>query len=936
MTDPRHALIKRLFAEALTRNAKTRVAFLDQACSDPALRDEVLALLQAHDQADTGFLAEPPRPAAAIDPSQLGLERGWQVQREIARGGMGVVYLAERADGAYQQQVALKLMSPGTLPSEEALLRSRLERQILARLAHPNIARLLDGGTTAHGSPYLVMEYIRGDRIDRWCATRGLSVEARLRLFLKVCDAVAYAHRNLVVHRDLKPENILVDEAGEPKLLDFGIARWLEDSDSPTQDGSRPLTPRYASPEQVRGEPATTLTDVYLLGVLLYELLAGDSPYGEAVSTPHRLPQAICEADTDPPSQRAARGGTGNERSRLEDAILARRLRGDLDAIVLRCLRKPPEQRYASVEALADDLQAHLDGRPVQARRGSRLYLAQRFLRRHWVVLATAAGIVLMAGAFMLQLARQLEEVRLERDKATQVTRFLVELFKQADPAEARGRDLSVRDVLETGTLRIRTELSAQPVLRGELLRELAAIQLELGDMERAEALAGEAVDLLQSEPGGAAGLGRAQYLLGNALVALDRQGEADATLRAALLTAQTRDDALLQALVASQLALMQSAQGRPLEGQQALDVVLASARRRISASDRERIAEVDGEAREWLEMEARSLHNLCTALDDQGRTAEALAHCKEAAAAKRALWPDDHPIHLSTLNHLVLLREKQEGPGAGIEAGRELLAFTERLYGRDHVRVGVASLNLGVSLKELGQADEAETLYERALDIFKQRLGEEHRVFLLTRNNLGNLLFQRAHQLRLAGEEVQALALWGEVRDMQLNNLEVRRRVLPAEHPDIGQSLMNLANVERALGDLDASVATARQALEHYRSALGPLHPTTLLMRLSLAQKLLAVTGASQSAEEALELLQPLLADDPIEGVDPPTRAAAQFAAAQLLRLLKREAKRARDLALGALAQARAEPHELLSVEEIEDWLAEQPPPQSSAEKPQ
>jgi eukaryotic-like serine/threonine-protein kinase len=925
----RYQRAKVLFHRIRLLPVQQQKAAAETACGyDSGLLDEVLSLLRADAQAeaDTSFLRDAPsfQSAGDVDPETLGRERGWRVLRELGRGGMGVVFLAERADGAYQQKVALKLLRLDALEGADAALRSRLERQILARLEHPNIARLLDGGTAANGAPYLVMEYVQGERIDRWCRAHGLGVAARLRLFLKVCEAVAHAHRNLVVHRDLKPDNILVTAEGEPKLLDFGIASQLEEGDQSATEGMRLLTPRYASPEQIRGEAVTTQSDVYSLGVVLYELMTGASPYGEAASEPRRLEDAVCTGITGRPSVQVLSGEAQRESSLVEAASvrrLSRRLRGDLDAIVLHCLRKAAHQRYDSVEALIADLRAHLDGRPVAARAGESGYRALRFAQRHWVSLATASGVLILSLVFVLQLANQLESVRRERDKANQVTRVLTELFRQADPGEARGRDIGVREVLEAGAKRIRSDLGGQPLLRAELLRTLATIQLELGDFEVARALAQESLDLHRNTPGGESGLGRAHLVLGHALREQEQVPAARAAMEAALAAARASGDDLLRVQAKAQLALLLGSQGDHARALAEHQAILTEARQHILAAGRASDSDAsEGEAREWREVLARALHNQCTSLDNLGRTEDALASCNEAAAAKQALWSDDHPIHLSTLVRLAQLQATLGGPSAAIPIERELLATSERVYGADHVRVAITSLNLGVSLKMLGQLDEAAVLYRRALAIFESRLGSEHRHFLLTRNNLANLERQRARRLEQAGELEQARAIHREVLAIHEEVLAARRRLLPAGHPDIGQSLKNLAGTQHALGDTDTSVVTAREALALYRSTLGEAHPSTLEMGLSLAIKLLA----QGNSDEAIALVLPLFEPVPAQGVEPAVVALARFVVAQALWEDEAQQARALDLAQQALAHARQEPeHEVLPLATVEEWLA-------------
>ena len=376
--------VKQLLEEALALESANRSAYLDAAChSDRGVRQEVESLIASHEQAGTGFLKHSAAELTSVDnvPStrsggRIGV---YEIGDEIGHGGMGEVYHAIRADGQYTQDVAIKLVR-GSFTSAFMVERFRNERQILATLEHPNIARLLDGGTTDDGVPYLVMELIDGDRIDTHCDERGLSVTERLRLFLQVSQAVQYAHQRLVIHRDIKPSNVLVTKDGVPKLLDFGVAKLLNTSSEAEATLFPQLTPEYASPEQIRGEQITTASDVYSLGVVLFHLLTGRSPYAGSSGNPHELARAVC--DTEP--------------SRPSASVVKRGLSGDLDNIVLMALRKEPQQRYASVEQFAEDIRRHLEGLPVRATKGSWRYRAGKFARRHKVGMA-ATTIVLLA-----------------------------------------------------------------------------------------------------------------------------------------------------------------------------------------------------------------------------------------------------------------------------------------------------------------------------------------------------------------------------------------------------------------------------------------------------------------------------------------------------------------------------------------------------------
>ena len=511
MTPEEWGRVKGILDGALERPASERAAFLDAACgSDGALRERVESLARAA-ESDGGMLDAENAVAAGVEvppmPGRAGERIGvYALTAEIARGGMGVVYLARRADDAFERRVAVKLMRPG-LVSEQDLRRFRGERQIAAGLDHPYIARLLDGGTTAAGEPYLVMEHVEGEPLLEYCRARGLPVRERLRLFREICAAVQYAHQHLVVHRDLKPGNVLVTPEGTPKLLDFGIAKLLTEGSAAegadrTATLERVLTPEYASPEQVRGRPVTTASDVYSLGVVLYELLSGEKPYRIASSDPAELLRVVCEREPERPSTRTAG------------------LSADLDAIVLKAMRKEPERRYPSAAALSEDVGRYLDGQPVEARRGSAAYRASRFVRRHRVgVAATALVLVALAGGLFATWreaarARAAEE-RAERrfnDVRRLANSFLFEFHDAIRdlPGATPARALVVRRALEyldslakesTGDRALRRELAEAYRRVGDVQGN--AFMANLGDLQGASESYRKAIALLEPSVAG-------------------------------------------------------------------------------------------------------------------------------------------------------------------------------------------------------------------------------------------------------------------------------------------------------------------------------------------------------------------------------------------------------------------------------------------------
>ena len=443
---------------------------------------------------------------------------------------MGRVFLAVRTGEGFEKRVALKVLRPG-LEGDDLLRRFRSERRILSSLEHPNIATLLDGGTTSDGRPYVVMEYVDGDTLVRHCDRAGLSVRQRLELFRKVCEAVEYAHQRLVVHRDIKPSNILVTRDGEPKLLDFGIAKLLDDERSElsialTRTGMALFTPEYASPEQVRGEAITTASDVYSLGALLYEVLSGARPHRFETLRATEVERVVCELLPPPPSS-AVNGRDGRWRRQLE---------GDLDMIALMALRKEPERRYASVADLSEDIERYLEGLPVSARRDSFGYRSGKFLRRHaFAVTASAALLVLVVGFGVVmavqarRIARQRDIARRETIVAREVSEFLVDLFEVSDPNENVGNEVKARSLLDRGASQIVSELDSDPLVRAALMDTMGRAYEALGLAQEALPLLEGAYRLRENDP---ATLPQTASRLGSVLIAHGRYEDAERLLR--------------------------------------------------------------------------------------------------------------------------------------------------------------------------------------------------------------------------------------------------------------------------------------------------------------------------------------------------------------------------------------------------------------------
>ncbi|MEO1367734.1 MAG: serine/threonine-protein kinase, partial [Acidobacteriota bacterium] len=510
-----------IFQRARDCDPDARRTLLRESCADdPDLRAEVEAMLAADEGAEEHLDGLIGRSALGITESaDAALQHigPYRVLREVGRGGMGTVYLAERDDGHYRQRVAVKVLRRGP-ESAEMRLHLKRERQILAALDHPHIAKLLDGGNTADGRPYIVMDFVEGEPLDIHCERRRLTVDERLRLFLDVCSAVRFAHARLVIHRDLKPSNLLVTADGTVKLLDFGIAKLLEagadetalalptELATPTATGWMLLTPEYASPEQVAGQPLTVASDVYALGVLLYELLTGFRPYDVDRKSALEVERTVREARPERPSTRvreaAAAGDEANGPQRAEGSPekLRRRLVGDLDNIALKALRKEPQRRYASVEQLAEDLRRHVDGLPIRARPDTLRYRLGKFVRRNrrgvGAALMTLVTLVGLVAFYTQRLAHERDRARQGEEEARQVAKLLTSLFDGADPELRLGETITVREVLDVGALKLRAELAGQPERKARLLDHLAAIYFRLGAYDQMGALLDESASL--------------------------------------------------------------------------------------------------------------------------------------------------------------------------------------------------------------------------------------------------------------------------------------------------------------------------------------------------------------------------------------------------------------------------------------------------------
>ena len=786
----RWARIEKLFAEALDLPAEERAAFLAGACGpDTPLRKEVEQLLAA-DLAANGVLDRPWAADEAM-PASSSLAAGqsvgaWRIVSELGRGGMGVVYLAERADGTYDQKVALKIIRGGLLAASSESRFAR-ERRILGRLQHRNIARLLDAGATADGLPYLVMELVRGATITDWCRERALGIDARLQLVLQVCDALQHAHQNLVVHRDLKPGNILVDDNGDVRLLDFGVARLLSgaDVDAPplTRQGMLPVTPEYAAPEQLSEVDVTTAADIFSLGAVLCELLTNRRPREGLSGSPVEIFRLLQEPVAAPSSSADA------------PPEWRRQLRGDLDAIVLKAMAPEPARRYASVAELADDICRYLAHEPVQARPETFAYRAGKFVRRHRAGVAAVAAVVVATGAGVATTAWQAQEARTQAAKAESVKEFVLSLFEGVDPARALGKELTARQLVDDGAARMQGELAGQDLVKAEVLTFLAHMYDKLDDDDRALQLVTEALQLLDDSDTG--------ELAGALLV------------RGRIHTGRTEDEAAVADLERA-LPMLRSL-GRDLDAAEAMDLLSIVRSRQNELAEATRLTEAALALRLPLLGEdhtevAASYNNLGVLARTQGDYPQARAHYAKALDIRRRVLPEDHPQLAISLNNLGALEYADGDYGRAADFFAESLAINRRVNGDSHHDTIASLNNYGFMLMRFGQLDDARAALTEVYDYWVAEDKAEHPNALVTRVNL-------AAVSRAAGDAQAALDEFRQLEPMLAAKLG-------AEHPFVAATLHHEARCLLDLGDPDAAEVLIEKALAMREKAFGADHP--------------------------------------------------------------------------------------------------------------
>ena len=874
--------IEPLVDQLLTLPPEERTPFIDEHLSSSReLKEWVERLVDGAADPDWLVAVSPalvsgalgaPRPHSVVeDGATIG---PFRVIREIGRGGSGRVYHAERAFGTFTQRVALKVV-PSALGSASLRRRFMVEQKLLARLEHPNVARLVDAGVRDDGLPWFAMEFVDGLRIDQWCDQQRLDTAHRLELFLSVCDAVQAAHQRLVVHRDLKPSNIFVASDGTVRLLDFGVATLLErdatDEDEATRPEDRMFTPEYAAPEQWRQEPATTATDTYALGVILYQLLVGRRPFHLEARPRGDWGRIVSEEEPPVPSSvvaeaaAAARGTTADR--------LARRLRGDLDAILLKALRADPALRYPTARELADDLRRHLDGTPVRAREDRWSYRASRFLGRNRVAVVGVAAVLVTSVAGAGVALWQADRATRAAEEATAVTRFLSGLFEQGSPLEARGDTLTASDMLQRASQGVDSMFPNQPLLRAQVLRTVAGISRDLGRLDHADTLARRALAITDSvRPPGlhtVLSLG----LVGGIASARDELPQADTLLRRALDLARSvgAHDTVRAHLLDSHASVLFRMENFP-DAERADREAL----RLGSALGPVFRGLVTGNIAMAVSAQTQE------AVSNPGREAEAAVLYREALAIYRDAQLTGHPDYLGTLSNMATMFFDRERPDSARPMLVEALAGLERIYAADHERVVSAVNNLAQADLSLGNAAAAEAGFVRAranalavhgpdhflslipwYNMGKAQLdgGQPERAAATFRGVLGQLKTREGIDGRLAfgtwlalGRALSAQGRYREVLSV-LDSAAAIQSVLPPNSAALTEIPLDRANALSALGRHAEAERLAREVLTWRRANMSQGGNALVDATYTLARVIMAGERTPARRQEALAL---------------------------------------------------------------------------------
>jgi eukaryotic-like serine/threonine-protein kinase len=795
--------IKELFDAALKQQPEARAEFLTAACgSDISLREEIDSLLSAYERSE-GLS----RPAIPVDqspePQPLESIGPYRLIRKIGEGGMGQVWLAEQSEPIHRQ-VALKLVRSGVF--DDALLRRfQSERQSLALMDHPAIAKVFDAGAAPNGQPYFVMEFVPGEPISAYCDHKKLTIDQRLDLFIKVCEGVQHAHQKAIIHRDLKPANILVVEVDgkpSPRLIDFGLAKAVAQLPSAGESLFTGIwgiagTPGYISPEQATGGDIDTRTDVYSLGVVLYEILTGSLPFDAEKFRKQpfdEMLRRLREQDPPLPSTRLATdkqlAGSAAPLRATEPRHLKSLLHGDLDSITMKALERDRARRYGTASELAADIARHLNHEPVLARPTSVGYRARKYVRRHRLAVAIVAALVVLLASFAVLQAVQLRRITHERDRANRITDFMTNMFKVSDPGQARGNQVTAHEILDKASSQIQSGLSSDPELQTQMMMVMGQVYANLGLYDRAESLFRNAADtrLRQLGPENDLTL-KSQASVGWMLYRRGRYRDAETLLRQVLEIRMRRFGAKnADTLVTmSNLGVVLSQEGHNSEAESLERQVLDTRRRTLGDSNPDTL---------------EAMNHLAYVLLNEGKWPETESLDRQQLDAFRRIQGNDGPQALIAAQNLanVLYREKRYPEAEALQ--RETLAAKSRVLGPDHPDTINAMNTLVAILNDEGKLDEAQSLAEQVLAARTRLQGSDHPATLMAASNLADIFAER-------GNYARAEQIFAQTRATQV-------RVLGLDNPSTAETTESLAGLKLREGDRNEALRLLREAVDH------------------------------------------------------------------------------------------------------------------------
>ncbi len=791
----------RLYEELRKIPPEERNAWIEKHCSDEKLKSELYTLLEVDEDSAVYFdsltsnVISPALDELSDMPPSSGKVNNYKIIKKIGRGGMGNVYLAERDDDTYKSCVAVKILRRG-MDSDDILERFRNERQILARLNHPNITHLLDGGITSDGRPYFVMEYVEGKPITQYCDENNLTVKQRIELFNQICDALAYAHQNLVIHRDLKPGNIMVTAQGNVKLLDFGIAKILDENNTRhftlSNTGQRLMTPEYASPEQVNGEPINTASDVYQLGLVLYKMLSGKTPFVFENKSLAETEQIIINEIPQKPSVLLASAEFSDlqkisARRKSTPKKLIRELKGDLDQMILKAIQKDPDQRFNSVLEFRRDIERYKRDLPVKSRGNNIGYITGKYLQRNKLFIAIAAVFFITLTSLSIfynhSVTEQRNQAQNEAEKAAQVTSFLMELFEANDPALSRGEELTARQLLKNAEQRIEM-LENQPEVQAQMFHVTGQIYRRIGDFDRAEEFLSQALNLRTSLYG---------HDNNETISVYDQLG---------LLYSDTGNYALADSIL-----------------QHALDLRLKQSK----PNDPE-ISDTKTK--------------LAYVLRRTGDYDEAERLYRNSYEIRKRHYGESHPLTVENLSSLGVTMINKGNYLSSESILREVLEIRRDALGPVHPDLAMSMNNLGAVLLNIGLFSEAESLFRESLEMRQTLFGDLHPKVALTMNNLGITLREQNRYVRSMDYLIEAL--------------EIRNNILGRDNVNTAISKFSLGQLKLHIGEIDRAFDLLKSAYEVFHDHLTENHSFTARTKMSIGSCYMEV-GEKNLAQEYL-----------------------------------------------------------------------------------